>query len=109
MSYEGSRYMWIFVLFDLPVKTKDERRNANLFRKFLIQDGYIMIQLSVYARICNGRDRLEKHFKRLEKNIPSKGSIRYFEITDSQYGRMKTIIGKKSKTEEYRAKQLVLF
>jgi len=109
MSFEGNRYMWIFVLFDLPTKTKDDRRTAGLFRKFLIQDGYIMIQLSVYARICNGKDRVEKHLKRLEQNLPSKGSIRYFEITDSQYGRMKTLIGKKAETEKFRSKQLLLF
>lgn len=43
--------MWLFVFFDLPVKTKPERRTATRFRNFLLKDGYMMIQFSVYARI----------------------------------------------------------
>lgn len=101
--------MWLFVLFDLPVKTKVERSCANRFRRFLLQDGYMMLQLSVYARICNGRERVEKHIKRLKINVPPKGAVRYFELTDMQYGRMKTIVGKKTNNEENRAKQILLF
>jgi CRISPR-associated protein Cas2 len=109
MSLEGTRYMWLFVFFDLPVKTKDERGRANKFRRFLLQDGYLMMQLSVYARICNGRERLDKHVKRLEGNIPPAGSVRYFELTDKQYGRMKLLVGKPTNNEKNRAKQLLLF
>lgn len=101
--------MWLFVFFDLPVKKKEERARANSFRRFLKQDGYMMIQLSVYARICNGRERVEKHIKKLEANIPPKGSVRYFEITDKQYGRMKILVGKKVENEKNQAKQLLLF
>ena len=43
--------MRIIVFFDLPVKTKKERRNATQFRNFLIKDGFYMMQYSVYARV----------------------------------------------------------
>ena len=39
------------VFFDLPVKTARDRREASQFRKFLLNDGYHMIQFSVYARV----------------------------------------------------------
>ncbi|MNT26127.1 CRISPR-associated endoribonuclease Cas2 [compost metagenome] len=55
------KFMRILVFFDLPVKTKQERKKANQFRKFLLKDGYYMIQLSVYARVCNGNDMVELH------------------------------------------------
>ena len=109
MSYECSRYMWLFVFFDLPVKTKEERGTATQFRKFLLQDGYTMVQFSVYARICGGRDRLDKHIKKLDSNVPVKGHVRYFELTDKQYGRMKILIGKEVNNEKNRTKQLLLF
>lgn len=109
MSFEGNRFMWLFVFFDLPVKTKVERGYANRFRRFLLKDGYMMIQLSVYARVCNGRERLEKHIKKLEANVPSKGSVRYFELTDMQYGRMRIIVGKKVNNEKNGTQQLLLF
>ncbi len=40
MPKEEVRYMRLMVFFDLPVKTKLERKDANLFRKFLQADGY---------------------------------------------------------------------
>ena len=109
MSCEGNRYMWLFVFFDLPVKTKEQRSTATQFRKFLLQDGYTMVQFSVYARICGGRERLDKHIKKLYLNIPSKGHVRYLELTDKQYGRMKILRGKEVNNEKKGAKQLLLF
>lgn len=43
----GYRLMWMIVLFDLPVLTKRERKDANKFRKFLQDEGFDRCQLSV--------------------------------------------------------------
>ena len=101
--------MWMFVFFDLPTKTKPERGKAAKFRNFLLKDGYMMIQLSVYARICNGQERVDKHLGRLTANIPEKGHVRMFQITDKQYERMKTLVGKRVNNEKMKAEQLLLF
>lgn len=101
--------MWLFVFFDLPVKTKTERRTATRFRNFLLKDGYIMMQFSVYARICNGQDRIDKHLQRLQTIIPEKGNVRAIQITDKQYERMKTLVGTKKNNEKPKSEQLVLF
>ena len=37
------KFMRILVFFDLPVKTKPQRRKATQFRNFLIKDGYYMV------------------------------------------------------------------
>jgi CRISPR-associated protein Cas2 len=47
--------MRLLVFFDLPMVTKAEKRAYVQFRKFLLNDGYDMIQWSVYGRILNGR------------------------------------------------------
>ena len=101
--------MWLFVFFDLPTKTKPERSTASRFRNFLLKDGYMMIQLSVYARICNGKDRIDKHLQKLHASIPSKGSVRVIQITDKQYERMKILVGTTRNNEKTKAEQLVLF
>lgn len=101
--------MWLFVFFDLPVKTKPERHVATKFRNFLLKDGYMMIQFSVYARICNGQDRVQKHMTRLQAAIPDKGSVRVMQITDKQYERMKILVGTRQNNEKTKAEQLVLF
>ena len=90
------KYMRIIVFFDLPVKTKQERRKATQFRNFLIKDGFYMIQFSVYARVCNGNDMVEIHKQRLRMNIPDEGSIRTLVITEKQYDNVEILLGKKS-------------
>ena len=69
----------------------------------------MMIQLSVYARICNGQDRLDKHLQRMERNLPTRGSVRALQLTDKQYERMRLLVGKPSNNEKPKTEQLVLF
>jgi CRISPR-associated protein Cas2 len=102
------RYMWLFVFFDLPVGTKAERRAATRFRNFLKDDGFLMLQWSVYARVCRGEEAVDKHQARVVKNIPGKGSVRTLQVTERQYARMKLLIGEKKKSERVASNQLVL-
>ncbi len=100
--------MWLFVFFDLPVKTKPERGAATRFRNFLKDDGFMMLQYSVYARVCRGEEAAGKHTDRITRRLPSKGSVRVLYVTDRQYGRMKLLLGEMKKTERIGAQQMVL-
>lgn len=44
--------MRLLIMFDLPVETSKERREYRQFRKRLINEGFLMIQYSVYVRVC---------------------------------------------------------
>src|SRR5574344_2088804 len=100
--------MRMLVFFDLPTLTKSDRRNASRLRNFLIKDGYIMLQLSVYSRICKGMDTVEKHKNRLKSLISKEGSVRLLVVTEKQYGSMEILLGTAKKEEELGEKQLVL-
>ena len=102
------RFVWLFVFFDLPVGTKPERRAATRFRNFLKDDGYMMLQYSVYARVCRGEDGAVKHVTRVTRNLPGKGSVRALQVTDRQYGRMRMLLGQATPTESVGARQMVL-
>lgn len=102
------RYMWLFVFFDLPVGTKPDRRAATRFRNFLKDDGFLMLQFSVYARVCRGDEAVDKHQSRVTKNLPTRGSVRTLQITERQYARMKLLIGESKKSEKLATNQLVL-
>ena len=91
--------MRIILLFDLPVVTKKDRHAYNLFRKYLIQNGYMMMQYSVYCKIFPNRDAAVKHVATLEKNVPKKGQIRILLVTEKQYSKIEIIVGGKSKQE----------
>jgi len=61
MSDQMRRFMRLIVFFDLPVVKKEDRKGYTQFRKFLLKDGYDMVQFSVYSRICNGQESVNKH------------------------------------------------
>ncbi len=95
-----SKFMRIMVFFDLPVSTKEERRLATKFRQFLLDDGYHMLQFSVYARLCHSVENAESHFMRLAREAPKEGSIRCMIVTEKQYAGMRLIAGKKAPDEK---------
>ena len=101
--------MRMMVFFDLPVKTKIQRRAATRFRSFLLKDGYFMMQYSVYCRVCNGIDAVEQHKKRLEENKPDNGCVRLLVLTEKQFERMDIIIGNYVKYEEEKPSELTVF
>ncbi|TAN36200.1 MAG: CRISPR-associated endonuclease Cas2 [Verrucomicrobia bacterium] len=84
---------WLIVAFDLPVLTKPQRRVATKFRKFLLDDGYDMLQFSVYVRACVSFARQETHIKRVKENLPPEGSIRAFFVTRAQWQRAFVLYG----------------
>ena len=102
--------MRMIVFFDLPVTTPAKKRAYVVFRRFLLKDGYDMLQWSVYSRIVNGRDDAEKHLLRLERNLPKEGSIRCLEISEKQFVSMKLLLGQLSFQEkQVTADQMLLF
>lgn len=110
MSQLTRRFMRLIVFFDLPTTTRVHKRAYTLFRRFLIQDGYDMMQWSVYARIINGVDAVEKHLKRLENNLPKEGSVRCLPVSEKQFANMKVLVGQVTFQEKkVNAKQLCLF
>lgn len=88
---------WVLVMFDLPVITDDEKRAATRFRKDLLDDGYLMIQFSVYARPCVSFEHLDKHTGRINSIVPHAGNVRILFMTDEQWKRSVTVIGQNYK------------
>jgi len=96
-------------MFDLPVVTEKERKVATKFRNFLLKDGYIMMQYSVYSRICKNNDDLLKHVNRLKINVPFNGNIRLLQVTEKQYNDMLLLCGEKKTEENISIENIVIF
>lgn len=103
------RMAWVLVFFDLPVGSKDERNAATRFRKELIEDGYFMVQFSVYARPCGSADRVETMVRRLKQKIPASGEVRGLMISDAQWARMIIIRNEKPSRPEDMPQQMLFF
>lgn len=61
------RIMRLMIMFDLPTETAAERKEYRQFRKELINEGFLMVQYSVYVRVCVTR----KTAKFLENRVKS--------------------------------------
>ncbi|UQS85967.1 CRISPR-associated endonuclease Cas2 (plasmid) [Nicoliella spurrieriana] len=85
--------MRLMVMFDLPIQTSEERRNYRKFRKELINEGFLMIQYSVYARVCLNRNTAKLLEGRIRTFAPERGVIQTFMLTEKQYNDMHFLIG----------------
>ena len=108
MALNGYRIMWMMVLFDLPVMTKPQRRAATRFRQFLLDQGFEMTQLSVYLRWCAGKEQVEALTRKVQANLPGKGSVQIITITDRQYQNIACFDGHRRGKRE-NPSQLALF
>jgi CRISPR-associated protein Cas2 len=100
--------MWVIAMFDLPTDTPKARKAYARFRKALLDDGFTMIQYSVYAHHCASIDNAEVHVKRMGDQVPMQGEVRFLTITDRQFGRIMVFVGKKRQPTAPSPSQLVL-
>jgi len=109
MNYGGLNTMWIIVLFDLPTNTKQARKQYTQFRKHLLNDGFTMMQYSVYMRHSASEENAQVHVKRVKSILPPDGEVRIVKITDKQFGNIDVFYGKKRQNTEEPALQLQFF
>lgn len=90
MSY---RFMRMIVLFDLPVETLENRRNYSRFRKFLVKNGFMMMQESVYCKLALNQSVVDSIADNIRKNKPPAGLVQMLVVTEKQYSKMEFIVG----------------
>ena len=71
----GYRFLWMLVMFDLPVKELDERRAATRFRHVLLDEGFDIAQYSVYYRVSSGKEAAEAMNRRMTAATPQNGLV----------------------------------
>jgi CRISPR-associated protein Cas2 len=108
-SLSGYRIVWLFVLFDLPVGTKKERKAATKFRHSLLDLGFEMSQYSVYLKFTAGKEQAEAVSRQVEAAMPTSGKVHMVQITDKQYENIRTYRGRKRERSPENPDQLALF
>ena len=96
-------------MFDLPVLSKKEKRDAAKFRKYLLDQGFGMYQFSVYMRFCAGKEQAQVYTKRIRMALPETGNVQIIYFTDKQYENMISFSGKKRQPAYKNPEQLTLF
>lgn len=101
--------MWLITLFDLPADTAEARKAYMDFRKSLLQDGFSMLQYSVYARYCPRENKAKVHRGRIRKRLPPDGEVRIVSITDVHFAKMQIFEGKRRRGVEQPPEQIEMF
>ena len=85
--------MRVLVFFDLPVLTSENRRAYAKFRRFLLKNGFLMLQESVYCKLALNSSAVNAIVDNVHKNKPEEGLIQLLTVTEKQYAKMDIILG----------------
>lgn len=81
------------LFFDLPMQTAAERKDYAKFRKFLISEGWLMLQFSVYSKLTLNNTQAASVKNRVMKNKPKAGNVVILKVTEKQFASMDYILG----------------
>jgi len=101
--------MWLLALFDLPVKTKDQRKRYSRFRTGLLRLGFTMVQFSIYAQYCPSEEAAETKRRTIRSDLPGEGQVRLLAVTDKQFAKMEIFQGRTPTAPESEPQQLTFF
>lgn len=99
--------MRMILMFDMPTETVEERKAYRKFRKFLLSEGFIMHQFSVYSKLLLNNSANKAMVDRLQANNPKKGSITLLTVTEKQFARMIYLNGERDMSVANSDKRLV--
>ena len=102
------RYMRLLVFFDLPMQTAVQRKRYSQFRRYLVKDGFLMIQKSVYAKLAINEASAAGTIGRLRKNKPPSGLVQVLRVTEKQFACMECIAGKQLEHAEVDTSECLL-
>jgi len=90
MSY---RFMRMIVFFDLPTETGEDKRAYRRFRKLLLDNGFLMMQESVYCKLLINSSAEKAVGDVIRKNKPKSGLVQMLTITEKQFAEIECITG----------------
>ena len=85
--------MRMLVLFDLPTETSVDRRNYRRFRKLLVDNGFLMMQESVYCKLLMNSTAQNAMAEIIRRGKPPKGIIQMLAVTEKQFAKMEYVVG----------------
>lgn len=101
--------VWCLVMFDLPVTTKQHRKVATAFRNSLLDDGFSMVQFSVYVKYLPLGSQLHRIAKGIKLRLPPNGEVRIVPLSDKQWSEAFRFCNGTVKPTEDAPEQLQIF
>lgn len=87
------KFMRLLVFFDLPMLTDKDKREYQKFHKYLVRNGFIMMQKSVYSKLVINNMTSAAVKQRIRNNLPADGIVELLEITENQFSGIEYLVG----------------
>ena len=81
------------------METPREKKAYRVFRKRLLELGFVMIQESVYVRTLPNRSQLTKFEEQLKIVTPRNGLVELLYVSEKQFNDRRFLTGEKSPQE----------
>lgn len=103
------KIMWLFVMFDLPMTTRSEKKRYTRFVSGLKRRAFSRLQFSIYARPYSDERAASSARLEIKGEVPPGGNVRLLSVTDHQFGKMDSFLGTKRVEIEKPLGQIELF
>lgn len=100
--------MMMLLSFDLPRNIKEERKQATLYRKRLVELGFQMKQFSLYEREVQSQNTRDNLIAILKKELPDTGAIVLYLLPNEVNDKQITILGKDASRRTVGVPQLII-
>ena len=100
--------MRVVVFFDLPTETSSDLKEYRRFRKLLINEGFLMMQESVYTKLALNKSTVDSIAHKLRVGKPKAGLVQMLVITEKQFAGIEYIVGDKQYIYEESDERLII-
>lgn len=87
------RFMRVILFFDLPAVTKTDHREYSRFVKLIKENGFVMLQESVYTKLAMNESIVDSTMRVLKEKLPKDGLISVLSVTEKQFSSIEHILG----------------
>lgn len=85
----------LLLMYDLPHRTKKQRRKASRFRNKLLHLGFSMLQYSIYLRLLSTQQEKDDILLQIKAFLPSEGTVRVICLSEAAYEKMELLSGER--------------
>lgn len=85
--------MRMILFFDLPAVSKTDHREYAHFVKLIKEDGFVMLQESVYTKLAMNASIVDSTMRDLKQKLPKDGIISVLSITENEFASIQQLLG----------------
>lgn len=79
-----------------PTNKYGTKMEYSKFRKYLSQEGFLLVQSEVYIKTVSSRKSANRQITKMRHCVPTTGRVLVYKITENQFHSIQYLVGKPS-------------